>query len=183
MKISGVVDTDPGNATTVPRLNLLAAVQQGTAISLTGTGPSTATAGTNSTYTLTARNTGPLVATNVIVTNTLPAGAMFVSASAGCVFAAGVVTCSAANVGSGSQVTFTITVKWQVTGPVYDAASIAADQNNIAPPAQQQISFGGPAVDAIADAPLPAWAYVVLALMLFAIVMRRAPVARPDLAR
>ncbi|MEJ0036053.1 MAG: S8 family serine peptidase [Gammaproteobacteria bacterium] len=181
MKISGVADTDASNSTTVPRLNLLAAVQQGTAISLTGAGPSNATAGTNSTYTLVAHNTGPLMATNVIVTNMLPAGATFVSASAGCVFASGVVTCSTASLASGSQATFTITVRWQVTGPVYDSASVIADQNNIAPPVQQRVSFGQP-VEATADAPLPAWAYVLLGLALFAMIMRRTRVARPELA-
>ena len=181
MKITGVADTDPANSTTRPRLNLLASVQQGTAVSLTGSGPSSATAGVNAAYTLTARNTGPLIGTNVIVTNAVPAGATFVSASAGCTLASGVVTCSATSLASGAQVSFTITFKWQVTGPVYDTASVAAAQINTAPPGQQQISFGLPA-DAMADAPLPAWAYVLLALALFAIVMRRTPAARSDLA-
>lgn len=180
MQISGVVDTDPANARTTPRLNLLAAAQQGTAISLTGTGPTSATSGTNGTYTLTARNNGPLQATNVIVRNTLPAGAVFVSASAGCTFASGVVTCSAANLASGAQITFTITVTvtWQVSGAVYDTASLSADQNNTAPSNQQQIAFGLPP-DAVADVPLPTWAYILLALGLLAILMQRTRVAHP----
>jgi uncharacterized repeat protein (TIGR01451 family) len=180
MKITGVADTDPGNATTTPRLNLLAAAQQGTTLTLTGTGPSSATAGTNGTYTLTVQNTGPLQATNVIVSNKLPTGAVFVSASAGCTAASGVVTCSAANLASGSQITFTITVSWQVTGAVYDVASLSADQNNLAPANQQQVQFGLPA-DAVADVPLPAWAYVLLALGLLTIILQRTravPLAR-----
>jgi hypothetical protein len=121
-----------------------------------------------------------LQATNVIVSNKLPTGAVFVSASAGCTAASGVVTCSAANLASGSQITFTITVSWQVTGAVYDVASLSADQNNLAPANQQQVQFGLPA-DAVADVPLPAWAYVLLALGLLTIILQRTravPLAR-----
>ena len=171
MKLGGVANTDPGNSLTFPRLDLLAAVNVGTAVSLTGTGPSIATAGSDSTYTLTAKNAGPLRATNVIATITLPAGVTSVSASAGCAVNGRVVTCSTANLLSGSQLTFTITVTWAVTGPVTASAIVSADQNNSAPANEQQVALGVTA-DFSADAPLPAWAYVLLALLLFAIVTR-----------
>jgi uncharacterized repeat protein (TIGR01451 family) len=46
--------------------------------------PTTATPGTDETYTLDVRNNGPDAAENVVVTDQLPAGLSFVSASAGC---------------------------------------------------------------------------------------------------
>lgn len=65
--------------------------------------------GTNVTYTLTATNNGPSLAAEATVSDTLPAGLTFVSASAGCVFAGGTVTCSAGDLAAGAVRTFTIT--------------------------------------------------------------------------
>lgn len=48
-------------------------------LSITKRGPATTLADTPLTYTLTVRNTGSITATNVIVTDTLPAGATYVS--------------------------------------------------------------------------------------------------------
>lgn len=164
LMITGVPDTDPANARVVPRLDLLAAVDQGTDLSLSGSGPGNATSGATSTYSVTARNNGPLLATNVSVVTTLPSGATFVSASPGCTFASGVVTCSLASLGVASQVTISINVRWTVNGPVYSTVSVAADQINSAPPGRQQLAFGTPPQDLNADAPLPQWAYVLLAI-------------------
>ena len=54
-------------------------------------------AGENLTYTLVITNAGPRDATGVTVTDTLPAGVTFVSATAGCALSGGAVVC---NVGS-----------------------------------------------------------------------------------
>ncbi len=48
-------------------------------LAVTMTGPSSITAGTNATYTLTMTNNGPFAATGVVLTNTLPAGSTFSS--------------------------------------------------------------------------------------------------------
>jgi uncharacterized repeat protein (TIGR01451 family) len=56
--------------------------------------PDPVTVGDNLTYTITVTNNGPDAAANVVVTDTLPSGVTFVSASPGCVHAAGVVTCN-----------------------------------------------------------------------------------------
>lgn len=52
-------------------------------VSIAKTGPATASAGQNITYTLTINNVGPSNAQSVSVTDTLPAGETFVSASTG----------------------------------------------------------------------------------------------------
>jgi uncharacterized repeat protein (TIGR01451 family) len=161
LTISGVSATDSTNGHITPRLDLLAAVNQGTALVLSGSGPANATSGTTSQYVITATNNGPLLATDVGVVTVLPPGATFESASAGCTFASGSVTCSLASLSISSQATFNIRVRWAVNGPVYSSTSVMADQLNNAPAGQQTLAFGIPP-SADADAPLPQWAYALL---------------------
>jgi uncharacterized repeat protein (TIGR01451 family) len=163
---TGVHDTDTnaGNRVT-SRLNLLGATNEATALTLSGSGPSQAVSGTQSTYILTVSNGGPLIATGVQVTDTLPSGATFISASSGCSNASGTVTCTAASVTSGSAPSFTITVQWNMTGAAYDTAVVKADQNDSANASQQQVAFGtSPSSFQSSDGPLPVWAYALLAL-------------------
>lgn len=61
-------------------------------VATTQTGPSIGTVGANITYTITVTNQGPATATNVIASDTLPAGVTFVSASSGGTVSAGVIT-------------------------------------------------------------------------------------------
>ncbi|HUN24749.1 MAG TPA: S8 family serine peptidase [Steroidobacteraceae bacterium] len=174
LQLGGDLDTDPANNQTTPRVDLLAATDQGTVLTLSGTGPSSATDGGSGTYSLTAANGGPLLATDVVVTDALPQGATFVSASPGCSFAGATVICRVSSLASGDDVTFTINVSWTVTGAVYDTASLAADQTDTAPPSQQMLAFGAaPASTAIGDAPLPVWSYLALAVALGAIAAAR----------
>jgi len=87
-------------------------------LSVTNSGPSSVTAGTNATYTITVTNNGPDPAQNVVLTDTLPTGSVFVSMSPGVgnpdsyTFSqsAGTVTESTATVASGSSDTFTLVV-------------------------------------------------------------------------
>jgi uncharacterized repeat protein (TIGR01451 family) len=51
-------------------------------LAVTATGPSSVTAGTNATYTITLTNTGPANAQAVVLSDTLPTGAVFVSMTA-----------------------------------------------------------------------------------------------------
>ena len=62
------------------------------------------------TYTVTIINSGPSDATDVVLTDTLPAAASFVSASAGCGEAGGAVTCTIGTIASGDTATVSITV-------------------------------------------------------------------------
>ncbi len=179
LMLSDVRDTDAANGVTTPRLDLLAAVNQGTSLALSGSGPSQATSGATSTYTLKVSNSGPLAATGVTVTDTLPAGATLVSESTGCTLAAGAVKCTVGALAAGASATITFAVKWSLSGPVYDRASVAGDQINSAPFAQQGISFGTAPANA-SDGPVPAWAYAALALLMGIIARRR---MMPDAVR
>ncbi len=170
MTVSGVQDTDAANGVTTSRLDLLAAVNQGTALAVSGSGPQNSVAGTQSTYALTVTDTGPLAATNVTLVDTLPPGAAFVSASRGCTYAEGTVTCIAASLGANSDETLDIVVQWTATGPVYDAASISAAESNTTP-VSGSVSFGTAPADG--DAPLPTWAYALLGIGLFSLMALR----------
>jgi uncharacterized repeat protein (TIGR01451 family) len=171
LQLTGVQDTDSGSGLTTARINLLAATNQGVSLTLSGSGPSAATQGATATYSLTATDGGPLLGTDVVVIDTLPAAASFVSASPACTFSNGTVKCEAASLGAGNSITFTIEVQWTASGPVYDTASISADQTDSAPPAQQFLAFGNGPPDDDGGGPLPLWANVVLGLGLLAIAM------------
>jgi uncharacterized repeat protein (TIGR01451 family) len=171
LQLTGAQDTDPGSGLTTARINLFAATNQGTSLTLSGSGPTTATEGASASYSLTATNGGPLLGTDVVVTDTLPAGASFVSASPGCSFSNGTVRCEVSSLGAGNSITFTIQVQWTVSGFVYDTANISADQTDSAPPAQQFLAFGSAQPDVDGDGPLPLWANVMLGLGLLAIAM------------
>jgi large repetitive protein len=74
--------------------------------------PATAVAGENVVYTLTARNAGPSDAAGLAVTDPIPVGTTFVSASSGCAAAGGVVTCRATSAtAAGTERSFTVTLK------------------------------------------------------------------------
>ena len=92
------------------------------------------------TYTLIVDNAGPAVATNLVVTDVLPAGVAFVSASTGCSAVGGVVTCTAPTLNAGAQRTFQVTVRVDsLPGSVLtNTASVSSDNvdydlsNNVA---------------------------------------------------
>jgi uncharacterized repeat protein (TIGR01451 family) len=77
-------------------------------LSLNLSGPPSAPAGGTVTYTLTVTNAGPQTATNVVTTMALPAGASFVSGSAGCSASGATVTCRAGDIANGGSVTLSI---------------------------------------------------------------------------
>jgi uncharacterized repeat protein (TIGR01451 family)/CSLREA domain-containing protein len=89
--------------------------------------PDPVTVGDNLTYTITVTNRGPDAATNVVVTDTLPSGVTFVSASPGCVHSAGVVTCNLGNIPAGGSVTITIVVTVTAPGTISNTATVTSD--------------------------------------------------------
>jgi uncharacterized repeat protein (TIGR01451 family) len=70
----------------------------------------TVAAGERITYVVTVQNLGPSVATNVRVTDTLPAGTTFATATGTCSESGGTVICTAATLAAGSTVSYTIVV-------------------------------------------------------------------------
>ena len=85
-------------------------------------------AGQTLTYTLTVQNAGPDTATGVTITDTLPAGVSFVSASAGCTHVSGTVTCNVANIASGASAQVQIQVTPNQVGTITNTASVAANE-------------------------------------------------------
>jgi hypothetical protein len=61
-------------------------------------------------------------------------------------------------------------VTWSASGGIYDSATVAADQANTS--SQQMVAFGSPPQFS-GDAPLPAWAYMLLGAALLGLVARR----------
>jgi uncharacterized repeat protein (TIGR01451 family) len=171
LQLSDVRDTDSANGLTTPRLDLLAAVNQGTVITLSGSGPTQALSGGTATYSISVTDSGPLTATDVVLTDILPAGAVLASSSPGCTLAASTLTCAVGTVAAGGKATVTINVKWTASGSVYDSASVTSDQINSAPAAQQSIAFGTAPAN-VSDGPIPPWAYISLAILM-GLVSRR----------
>jgi uncharacterized repeat protein (TIGR01451 family) len=91
--------------------------------------PGTITPGTNVTYTLAVTNHGPDPAVNMRVSDPLPSGLMFVSASPECSAAGADVTCAVGSLAAGASQTFTVTasVASSVTGRVTNTAMVTSD--------------------------------------------------------
>jgi uncharacterized repeat protein (TIGR01451 family) len=102
-------------------------------LSLTKTvSPTSVTVGQNVTYTLTSANAGPDAANNTVVTDTLPAGVTFVSATPTQGTCAGTVTitCSLGTVAAGGHATITIVAKVTSVGQFVNSANITGDPSD-----------------------------------------------------
>ena len=116
--------------------------------------PDPALAGTNLTYTLTVTNAGPSVNAGFSVTDTLPSGVSFVSATSGCTESSGTVTCISGGLGVGATETYQIVVtvdpSYPGSGTILNTAAIATstttDPNSLNDSATESTS-----VDAEAD--------------------------------
>lgn len=92
------------------------------------------------TYTLRASNAGPAAARDTVVTDTLPAGTMFVAADAPCTNAGGKVSCALGTIAAGSSRTVTIKVKVAAIDPSLDGRAahqidVTKIESNLAIPA------------------------------------------------
>jgi uncharacterized repeat protein (TIGR01451 family) len=102
-------------------------------IALTGvSSPEPVDVGSNLTYTLTLTNNGPSSSSGILVTDTLPAGITFVSASSGGVLVGSNVQFALANpLASGASTTLTIVVTPGAAGPIVDTASVASETTDL----------------------------------------------------
>jgi hypothetical protein len=117
------------------------------------------------TYTLMATNNGPGDATGVTVTDALPTGVTFASATPGsCTQAAGTVTCALGSLANGASVAITITVTPTATsGTLLNSAHIAGNEtdpdlsNNTSRPVSTTVLAGSVACAITRDGgpPLP----------------------------
>ncbi len=98
-------------------------------LALVKSAPATVTPGTTFDWTLTVTNNGPNPSTGAVITDTLPAGVTFQSASPGCGFAAGVVSCTLGTLASGANTAVTINVlvssPYAGANPLLNSASVA----------------------------------------------------------
>jgi uncharacterized repeat protein (TIGR01451 family) len=134
-------------------------------LAITKSGPSVATQGVPFTYTLMATNNGPGDATGVTVTDALPTGVTFASATPGsCTQAAGTVTCALGSLANGASVAITITVTPTATsGTLLNSAHIAGNEtdpdlsNNTSRPVSTTVLAGSVACAITRDGgpPLP----------------------------
>jgi uncharacterized repeat protein (TIGR01451 family) len=88
------------------------------------------------TYTLRVQNLGPLTGTNVVLTDTLPAGLIFGSAAAtqgNCIEVLGTVSCQLGDMGYLDTVTTTILVTPTISGVVSNTASVTAEEPDPVP--------------------------------------------------
>ena len=94
--------------------------------------PDTVTVRSNLTYPVTVTNTGPSTSTGVVLTDTLPGGVLYVSATpsqGSCPSPAGlVVTCSLGNLSPGTSVTVLIVVTPTTIGTITNTASVTGSE-------------------------------------------------------
>jgi uncharacterized repeat protein (TIGR01451 family) len=122
--------------------------------------PDPAAVGNPVTYTLTATNNGPSPATGVTVTDTLPAGVTFNSATpsqGSCSQAAGVVNCNLGSLANHASATITIRVTPGQPGTIVNGATVSGNENdpdpsnNSATATTQVVGFGSGGAFVVGD--------------------------------
>ena len=121
-----VNSNDPATPLVVVPVTLTVVVNPGADLSLLKSAQPVATVGEPITYTLAIANAGPGTATSVVLTDTLPAGVTFISASAGCSEAGGVVTCNLGNIASGDNTTVVIVIITNTPGTLENSAEVSS---------------------------------------------------------
>ena len=112
------------------------------------------------TYTLAVNNKGPSEATEVTVTDTLPAGVSFLSASAGCRDVSGTISCTMGTLGAGDSAAVNIVVTTTATGDLTNTASVSSEvaDPNTGDNTGTETTFVGAAADLVltkSDSPDP----------------------------
>jgi uncharacterized repeat protein (TIGR01451 family) len=91
--------------------------------------------GSDLTYTIRVTNTHPLTASGAVITNVLPPGVAFVSASSplGCTVGGGVVTCALGDIAGGATVTATIVVRPLGVGSLSSTFTVGTSTTDVVP--------------------------------------------------
>src|SRR5205823_3235789 len=100
-------------------------------LAVTKTADPTAIAGTDTTFTISVKDNGPSDNAGYSLSDALPAGTSFVSASPACTESSGTVTCTSSGLAAGDSESFTITVHvsagYAEGGDLANTASIASN--------------------------------------------------------
>src|SRR3954454_19867562 len=143
---------------------------------LTKTAATTAAGNANVTYTIIVMNNGATGASNVVVSDTLPAGTTFGSAltTQGTCIAGSPITCALGSLANGASATITLTLKMPNSNTsVSNTASVAAAEND---PSPNNNSATAVTAVSVAVAPTPAlstWMLLLLAAFLSAWAVTR----------
>jgi uncharacterized repeat protein (TIGR01451 family) len=94
--------------------------------------PNPGQVGVNISYRITATNNGPAAATNVSVTDALPAGVVFVSSATtlGACVGSGPVNCTVGNLAVGASAIITIVATSSAEGQIVNTASVSASETD-----------------------------------------------------
>jgi uncharacterized repeat protein (TIGR01451 family) len=178
--LDGLMGTATGIGAGFDNINIVAGEPANLTVSKTG--PATATPGAPIAYTITVTNAGPNDAVDVELTDTLPAGTTFVSlaspagwsCSTPAVGAAGTVTCTRLTMPVSTNA-FTLTVNAPATpATVVNTATVtSANEGGAGDESGSATTAVAPAVAPVAVPALDVWALLVLMAMLAAIAMAK----------
>ena len=136
--------TPANNNGSLPAARVTTTVVEQADVATTKTGPATVNAGANFSYSLTVANAGPSAASAVVLTDTLPAGVTFVSATGGGTVSGNVVTWPAiASLASGASQGYGVTVTAPATGTLLNIAAELVDHGGPGAGQQQRLAAGG----------------------------------------
>jgi uncharacterized repeat protein (TIGR01451 family) len=102
-------------------------------LATTKTGPEDAYVGQPITYTINVANLGPDDATDVVILDTLPTGATFLSAPGFCSHTTGVVTCNVPLIDPGGSSNFEIAISMAGPGLISNTVTATAAQLDVNP--------------------------------------------------
>ncbi|HUO43543.1 MAG TPA: S8 family serine peptidase [Burkholderiales bacterium] len=136
-------------------------------LSVSIAGPAAGTDGVAYNYTVTAANSGPQTATNVVVTLTLPAQASVVSLPSSCAANGSIITCALGALADGGSVPLTLQITWNnANGTESLSAGISSDLPDPVP-ADNTAGFQALVQSSNQDIPaLPLWSQWLLAAAL-----------------
>ena len=123
---SGTLDTNLVNNTSSPVISLVTTLALSADVGVIKVGPANVLAGTNFSYTISVTNSGPSTASNVVASDVLPTNIVFVSASGGGTTNAGVASWALGTLVSGGTTNVTITVKSPTSGAVTNSATVTS---------------------------------------------------------
>ena len=170
--VSTTADSTPANGTDPAPAVAIAAPTADLAVTKT-TASSTLTTGNSVTYTITVTNNGPSAATNVIVTDDLPAGLTFVSAtpSQGTCNASDPISCNVGTLNNGASATISVVANVTATsGTIANTASADGTETDPVGGNNSSTTPAIPVVPGAAEAePIPTlgeWALIAFAALL-----------------